>query len=116
MNPGFGCRDLGNILAQTEIGPSLFDRIAVPLDVLTAGRSLGRWDKSTQEWAMTTPFMFATGIENSIPTIKAGKVRVDEMEKCGHYDHWKLDFDLLQELGLQFLRYGPPLYRTYLAP
>jgi beta-glucosidase len=32
-------------------------------------------------------FMFATGIENSYPTIQNGQVRVDEMEKCGHYTH-----------------------------
>lgn len=66
---------------------------------------------------MTMPaFMFSTGIENSAPTIKGGRVRVDEMEKCGHYDQWPRDFDLVQELGLTFLRYGPPLHRTYLAP
>jgi beta-glucosidase len=60
--------------------------------------------------------MFATGIENSIPTIKNGRVRVDQMEDCGHYRHWRLDFDCVEELGLQYLRYGPPLHRTYLGP
>ena len=64
--------------------------------------------------------MFATGIENSYPTIKTpsgeGRVRVDEMEKCGHYKHWKEDFQLTKELGIEFLRYGPPLYKTHLAP
>ena len=39
---------------------------------------------------MTAPaFMFATGIENSNPTIDDGRTRVDEMEKCGHYEHWR---------------------------
>jgi beta-glucosidase len=38
------------------------------------------------------------------------------MEVCGHYRHWRADFDCVQEIGLQYLRYGPPLYRTYLAP
>ena len=38
------------------------------------------------------------------------------MEKCGHYRHWRLDFDLVQELGLRVLRYGPPLHRTFLGP
>jgi beta-glucosidase len=33
-----------------------------------------------------TQFLFATGIENSYPTI-AGGIRVDEMDKCGHYTH-----------------------------
>jgi hypothetical protein len=40
-------------------------------------------------------FIFATGIENSYPNIKlpGGSIkRVDEMEKCGHYKNWQLDF------------------------
>ncbi|QGZ42044.1 beta-glucosidase/6-phospho-beta-glucosidase/beta-galactosidase [Pseudoduganella flava] len=61
-------------------------------------------------------FIFATGIENSIPTIDHGRTRVDEMEKCGHYRYWKTDFDLVQELGIRALRYGPPLHRTWLGP
>ena len=40
-----------------------------------------------------TEFMFATGIENSYPTI-AGGVRVDEMDKCGHYARWREDLSL----------------------
>jgi beta-glucosidase len=65
--------------------------------------------------AMTPAFMFATGIENSYPTLNGGRTRVDEMEKCGHYDLWRTDFDRVEELGLTFLRYGPPLYRTWLG-
>jgi beta-glucosidase len=61
-------------------------------------------------------FMFATGIENSIPTINNGRTRIDQMEKCGHYSRWKEDFDLVEDLGLSVLRYGPPLYRTFLGP
>jgi beta-glucosidase/6-phospho-beta-glucosidase/beta-galactosidase len=61
-------------------------------------------------------FIFATGIENSYPTIQGGRVRMDEMEKCGHYQHWKQDFDLVQELGICFLRYGPPIHTTWLGP
>ena len=60
--------------------------------------------------------MFATGIENSIPTIKNGGVRVDQMEACGHYEKWREDFDAVQDLGINFLRYGPPIHRTYLGP
>jgi beta-glucosidase len=60
--------------------------------------------------------MFATGIENSIPTINNGRTRVDQMEVCGHYERWREDFDLVQDTGIQFLRYGPPIYRTFLAP
>lgn len=65
---------------------------------------------------MSPGFIFATGIENSIPTIRNGRVRVDEMEKCGHYRHWRTDFELVQQLGVCFLRYGPPLHRTWLGP
>ncbi|MEO6005243.1 MAG: family 1 glycosylhydrolase [Opitutus sp.] len=60
--------------------------------------------------------MFATGIENSIPTVQGGRRRVDEMEKCGHYQKWEKDFDLVGELGIRFLRYGPPLHRSWLGP
>jgi len=59
--------------------------------------------------------MFATGIENSEPLINNGRKRVDELEKCGHYSNWKKDFDLVKELGIQFLRYGPPIHKTFTA-
>jgi beta-glucosidase/6-phospho-beta-glucosidase/beta-galactosidase len=61
-------------------------------------------------------FLFATGIENSYPTIQNGKVRQDEMEKCGHYKFWKKDFDLVQEMGIGYLRYGPPIHTTWTGP
>ncbi len=61
-------------------------------------------------------FIFATGIENSTPTINNGQTRVDELEKCGHYTFWQRDFDLVKELGINFLRYGPPIYKTFLGP
>jgi beta-glucosidase/6-phospho-beta-glucosidase/beta-galactosidase len=57
--------------------------------------------------------MFAPGIENGSPTIENGKVRVDEMEKCGHYERWREDFELVKEMGISFLRYGIPLYKTF---
>jgi beta-glucosidase len=60
--------------------------------------------------------MFATGIENSIPTIKNGRVRVDQMEASDHYRRWKEDFDCVQEVGIAFLRFGPPLHKCWLAP
>jgi beta-glucosidase len=62
---------------------------------------------------MTPAFMFTTGIENSAPRVDGR--RVDEMEKCGHYEHWQEDFDLVSEMGIRFLRYGPPLHRTFLG-
>jgi beta-glucosidase/6-phospho-beta-glucosidase/beta-galactosidase len=60
--------------------------------------------------------MFATGIENSIPTINNGRTRVDQMEACGHYEKWREDFDCVQDIGLHYLRYGPPIHKTYLGP
>lgn len=62
--------------------------------------------------------MFSTGIENSYPTIRlpdGTTKRVDEMEKCGHYKRWQDDFRLVKEMGIQYLRYGPPLYSTHLG-
>ena len=61
-------------------------------------------------------FMFATGIECSYPTIEHGQVRRDELEECGHYEHWRRDLELVGELGLKVLRYGLPYYRTHLGP
>lgn len=60
--------------------------------------------------------MFCTGIENSVPTIDNGKTRVDEMDVCGHYKHWRTDFDLLEDMGIPYLRYGPPIHTTFLGP
>jgi beta-glucosidase/6-phospho-beta-glucosidase/beta-galactosidase len=63
--------------------------------------------------------MFATGIENSYPTIllpDGTTKRIDEMEKCCHYKNWELDFRLTKEMGIEFLRYGPPYYSTHVAP
>jgi beta-glucosidase/6-phospho-beta-glucosidase/beta-galactosidase len=57
--------------------------------------------------------MFATGIENSYPTVGGGRTRVDEMEKCGHYKHWQTDFELVHDLDIRFLRYGPPIHTTW---
>src|SRR5690242_16746373 len=60
---------------------------------------------------MTAPlFMLATGIENSYPTIHNGRRRIDEMDKCGHYTHWRTDFDLLEDVNVHTLRYGPPIH------
>lgn len=64
-------------------------------------------------------FMFATGIENSYPTIQlpdGTTKRVDEMEKTDHYRRWKEDFNLVKELGIPFLRYGPPYYKVHTGP
>ncbi|HWJ22289.1 MAG TPA: family 1 glycosylhydrolase [Gemmatimonadaceae bacterium] len=60
-------------------------------------------------------FLFATGIENSYPTIAGGK-RIDQMDKCGHYARWEEDFALVKHMGITALRYGPAYYRTHVAP
>ena len=66
-----------------------------------------------------TCFMFATGIENSYPTIRlpdGTTRRVDEMAKTGHYERWREDFALVREFGIDYLRYGPPYFSTHVGP
>ncbi len=62
------------------------------------------------------PFMFASGVENSAPTIGHGRIRRDQMEECGHYRHWRTDFALASRLGIRTLRYGLPPHRCWLGP
>jgi len=66
----------------------------------------------------TQRFIFATGIECSYPTIAAKdgrSKRVDELARCRHYDHWEQDLQLVRDLGITYLRYGPPYYRINTA-
>ena len=42
--------------------------------------------------------MFCAGIENSAPTIDGGRIRIDEMQSCGHYARWQEDFALVNEM------------------
>ena len=63
--------------------------------------------------------MFATGIENSYPTIvdNTGRtIRQDELAKTRHYEFWREDFELLQEFGIEYLRYGPPYFSVHTGP
>jgi beta-glucosidase/6-phospho-beta-glucosidase/beta-galactosidase len=78
------------------------------------GRLTPRWN--VLNYLMEQAFWFATGIENSSPTIHHGRTRIDQMESCGHYKKWFIDFDKVQELGVRFLRYGIPLHRSYPGP
>ncbi|MGJ0503926.1 MAG: family 1 glycosylhydrolase [Methylocystis sp.] len=57
-------------------------------------------------------FMFATGVECSYPTLDGGRWRMDEMAACGHYRYWRKDLELVRQLGVRYLRYGPPLHLT----
>jgi len=61
-------------------------------------------------------FMFATGIECSYPTIDGGRWRIDQLEETKHYENWRRDLELVRELGLHYLRYGPPLHLMFQAP
>jgi beta-glucosidase len=62
-----------------------------------------------------SPFMFATGIENSYPLLSTG-VRIDQMDKCGHTERWAEDFALSREIGVDALRYGPAYYKVHTGP
>jgi beta-glucosidase/6-phospho-beta-glucosidase/beta-galactosidase len=61
-------------------------------------------------------FMFATGIECSYPTIDGGRWRRDQLKETKHYEHWRDDLQLVRDLGLRYLRYGPPLHLIFEAP
>ncbi len=63
-------------------------------------------------------FMFATGIENSYPTIEwqGKRIRQDELAKTKHYDRWRDDFRGLADLGIAYLRYGPPYFSVHSGP
>src|SRR5919107_2315688 len=68
---------------------------------------------------LSSRFVFATGIECSYPTVSdvAGRrVRFDQLEQAFHYRYWQQDLALVRELGLHWLRYGPPYYRIHVSP
>jgi beta-glucosidase len=105
-------------VAGTFIGPGIGQSAAQPAEMPTPERapvSSAAAVAAESDDAIPT-FMFATGIENSIPTINGGRTRIDQMEKCGHYRHWRRDFELVRELGIRVLRYGPPLHTTLRGP
>ena len=57
-------------------------------------------------------FLFATGIENSCPTIGGRRVRVDEMEKWGTTTSGGETSPSCRRWAIRTLRYGPP----FIAP
>jgi beta-glucosidase/6-phospho-beta-glucosidase/beta-galactosidase len=58
-------------------------------------------------------FLWAAGIEDTfVPQSKSGHRPLDEYELMGHYEHWKEDIDLAEELGLKALRWGVPWYKA----
>ncbi len=66
---------------------------------------------------MDTPFLWATGIEDTfIPHARPGLRALDEYELTQHSKLWKKDFDLVAETGVKYLRWGIPWYRVQPAP
>ena len=75
--------------------------------------------KPRGDGAFVRDFAFCTGIENSYPVItskRGGRLRRDGMRTSDHYARWREDFELVRELGVSFLRYGPPYYACHLGP
>jgi beta-glucosidase/6-phospho-beta-glucosidase/beta-galactosidase len=60
-------------------------------------------------------YMIATGFECSYPTVQGGRRR-DQLAETRHYELWRDDFELCRDLGLRYVRYGIPYYRTHLGP
>jgi beta-glucosidase len=64
-----------------------------------------------------TAFYWATGIEDTfVPQTRAGHRALDEYQLMGHYEHWRDDFALLGQLGINTLRWGVPWYRVEPLP
>ncbi|QQO09111.1 family 1 glycosylhydrolase [Breznakiella homolactica] len=64
--------------------------------------------------ADTSKFLWCAGIEDTFiadPFPATGKT-LDEYELTGHYGQWKEDFDRVQNLGVDGLRWGMPWYRV----
>jgi beta-glucosidase/6-phospho-beta-glucosidase/beta-galactosidase len=61
------------------------------------------------------PFVVATGIECSAPTI-AGGIRRDELVLTGHRDRVEEDLDLVAGMGITHLRYGVPFHLVTADP
>lgn len=58
-------------------------------------------------------FIWAVGIEDTfVPQTRPGHRALDEYELVGHYEHWRQDLALTQELGVQAIRWGVPWYRV----
>lgn len=87
---------------------SFLDRHAVAMQVVSPFQSVPP--------PMPSLFMFATGIECSNPTIQGGRIRRDQLAECGHYTHWRQDLQLVQDMGLRFLRYGLPYHLVHAGP
>src|SRR5437588_12746917 len=78
---------------------------------------MSRGEKRGENTWSPRNFVFATGIECSYPVITSkarATRRMDALEKTFHYKFWKADLALVREMGLHYLRYGPPYYKVHL--
>ncbi|WP_442755210.1 family 1 glycosylhydrolase [Methylocystis sp. JAN1] len=98
----------GTVLGLVYVRPVGYAAKRRPRHIVEASRSAAAVASARQP--AEDRFMFATGIECSYPTLEGGRWRVDEMAACGHYRHWRTDLLLVRDLGLRYLRYGPPLH------
>src|SRR5687768_2987721 len=101
-------------LLTRAVGNRLIHKVLLDLISYALTRDDARTPTRSRSF-MHSSFLFSTGIENSYPVLPNGR-RIDQMEKCGHYDRWREDFELVQEMGIPALRYGPPYYRVHAAP
>lgn len=93
-------------------------RVGAPLASLPRGRKPrpGSPDRQHNPAQRELRFLMATGIESSYPTLEGGRWRLDLLEATNHYRQWRCDLQLVHDLGLRVLRYGPPLHRIFKGP
>jgi beta-glucosidase/6-phospho-beta-glucosidase/beta-galactosidase len=104
----------GSVLGLLYTRPIGFPANRPPLLVRQLGKS--RPSSNVAPEMDDHRFMFATGIECSYPTLEGGRWRMDQMAACGHYRHWRTDLQLVRDVGLRYLRYGPPLHLIHRGP
>lgn len=62
-------------------------------------------------------FLWAGGIENTfVPQEKPGHRALDEYELMGHYEHWREDLALANDLRLKAIRWGVPWHKVEPQP
>jgi beta-glucosidase len=70
-----------------------------------------------QPGSQPAAFLWATGIEDTfVPQARPGHRPLDEYQLMGHYEHWREDLALLEQIGVRMLRWGVPWYRVEPLP
>ena len=41
---------------------------------------------------------------------------MDQLQATSHMKHWRWDLDLVKQLRIKYLRYGPPLHKVFIGP